>query len=97
LPVQVAILRKSTIAEIGPETVESPSPGREQLSLIFEASIGIPVLRREEEAAERLSATRIDRTNEDVRDLKSSISYLGTNEGVAWAEQERTCGSRAGG
>ena len=70
LAIEIAVLGEGPITEVRPQTVNCPSFGREELALIFESSICIPVLRGEYQTTERFSAARIYRTAKAVRELK---------------------------
>jgi hypothetical protein len=56
---EVAVLRVGAVAEIGPETVEGPGVGGEDLAGGFEAGVGRPELGGEDEAAVGFGAAGI--------------------------------------
>jgi hypothetical protein len=60
LSVQVAVLRVATVAEVRPETVQSPCILGEQLSLGFETGVRVPVLGAQEQATEGLGTAGVD-------------------------------------
>jgi len=49
-----------TIAEVGPQSVQRPVIGRQQLTLRLETSVGGPELCREEQSSVCFGATRVD-------------------------------------
>ncbi|KAH0281709.1 ribonuclease T2, partial [Aureobasidium melanogenum] len=56
----VTVLSVRAIAEVGPQAVQRPLVGRQQLTLSFEASVCRPELSREEESSICFGAARVD-------------------------------------
>lgn len=58
---QVAVLRVRAVAEIGPQAVQRPRVGWQELTLRLETRVRLPELRREHQSAERLGTACVRR------------------------------------
>lgn len=73
-------MRAQSLPVVWPQTVDSPTVAREQLSLGLQASIDVPKLRLKEETTKGLDAARVDsgsislgRAGEIVRDQGTGV------------------------
>lgn len=60
LPRQIAVLCVAAVAEVGPQPVQRPRVGRQELAVGLAPRICVPELRAEKQPAKRLDAARIN-------------------------------------
>lgn len=98
---EIAVLRVGAVAEIGPETMDAPGVRGQELAFVFEAGVGVPELREEEQTAVGLDTAGVDSTRvclcgagEVVRDLTRVSKPIVFKPGCIFRDtyRGRTCG-----